>query len=81
MISKVIWNIPSLASYCQISLQIVVIKKWSIHDILNVSRLKYHSNKRRRIDKNIDQKNFDSCYENKKYEIKAFCKNAVYALE
>ena len=55
-------------------------KKWKIHDIFHVSLLEQNISKKRRVDKNVTELDFEAS-NSKEYEVKAIWDSVVYSNE
>ena len=55
-------------------------KKWSIYDVLHVSLLKQDTIRKKRVDENVMELEFDAG-DSKMYKVKAIWDSAVYAME
>ena len=56
-------------------------RKWKIHDIFHVLLLEQDTKKKRRVDKEVRQIEFDIGNDSGEYKVKAIRNSAVYARE
>ena len=56
-------------------------KKWKIHNVFHVSLLKQDTTRKRRVDENVRQMEFDARNDSGEYEVEAIQDRAVYTQE